>query len=115
MSCYVRRGDVPHKRHTQFHQPDGSLYRRRGRNTMIRRNFETFKDTVERELMRHPVEENHRDQVWHELRACYDSPPFEDDAFITAGVTMLDAVKTFWDGLYDARPQGAGTGVLATV
>ena len=60
------------------------------------------------------IEENHREHVWHELRACYDSPPFEDDAFITAGVNMLDAVKTFWDGLYDARPQGAGTGVLAT-
>ena len=26
MSFYVRRGDVPHKRHTQFRQPDGSLY-----------------------------------------------------------------------------------------
>lgn len=26
MSYYVRRGDVPHKRHTQFRQPDGSLY-----------------------------------------------------------------------------------------
>ena len=26
MSYYARRGDVPHKRHTQFRQPDGSLY-----------------------------------------------------------------------------------------
>ena len=26
MSYYVRRGNVPHKRHTQFRQPDGSLY-----------------------------------------------------------------------------------------
>ena len=26
MSYYVRRVDVPHKRHTQFRQPDGSLY-----------------------------------------------------------------------------------------
>ena len=26
MSYYVRRGEVPHKRHTQFRQPDGSLY-----------------------------------------------------------------------------------------
>ena len=51
------------------------------------------------------LEENHREHVWHELRACYDSPPFEDDAFIAAGVTMLDGVRTFWDGLYDARPQ----------
>ena len=26
MSYYVKRGNVPHKRHTQFRQPDGSLY-----------------------------------------------------------------------------------------
>ena len=26
MSYYVKRGEVPHKRHTQFRQPDGSLY-----------------------------------------------------------------------------------------
>ena len=26
MSYYVKRGRVPHKRHTQFRQPDGSLY-----------------------------------------------------------------------------------------
>ncbi|MDQ2674979.1 MAG: homogentisate 1,2-dioxygenase, partial [Chloroflexota bacterium] len=23
---YVQRGDVPHKRHTQFRKPDGGLY-----------------------------------------------------------------------------------------
>ena len=51
------------------------------------------------------LEENHREHVWHELRACYDSPRFEDEAFITAGVTMLDAVRAFWDGLNDARPR----------
>ena len=60
------------------------------------------------------LEENHREHVWHELRACYDSPAFEGGAFIAAGVEMLDAVKTFWDGLYDARPQDTGTGLLAT-
>ena len=49
------------------------------------------------------LEANHRDHVWHELRACYDSPSFEDEAFIAAGVTMLDAVRAFWDGLYAAR------------
>ncbi len=27
MAFYVRRGKIPHKRHTQFRQPDGSLYR----------------------------------------------------------------------------------------
>ncbi|MCL6452215.1 MAG: homogentisate 1,2-dioxygenase [Alicyclobacillus sp.] len=27
MPYYLSRGDVPHKRHTQFRQPDGSLYR----------------------------------------------------------------------------------------
>ena len=51
------------------------------------------------------LEANHRDHVWHELRACYDSPSFEDEAFIAAGVTMLDAVRTFWDGLYAARAE----------
>ena len=51
------------------------------------------------------LEANHRDHVWHELRACYDAPSFEDEAFLAAGVTMLDAVRTFWDGLDDARPK----------
>ena len=51
------------------------------------------------------LEANHRDHVWHELRACYDSPSFEDEAFIAAGVTMLDAVRTFWDGLDAARAE----------
>ena len=55
------------------------------------------------------LEANHRDHVWHELRACYDSPSFEDEAFIASGVTMLDAVQTFWDGLYAARPEPLGT------
>ena len=32
------------------------------------------------------LEANHRDHVWHELRACYDAPSFEDEAFIAAGV-----------------------------
>ena len=31
------------------------------------------------------LEENHREHVWHELRACHDSPAFEGDAFIAAG------------------------------
>ena len=53
------------------------------------------------------LEANHRDHVWHELRACYDSLSFEDEAFLAAGVTMLDAVRTFWDGLYAARPNGS--------
>ena len=26
MSYYCKRGTVPHKRHTQFRQPDGTLY-----------------------------------------------------------------------------------------
>ena len=53
------------------------------------------------------LEENHRDHVWHELRTCYDSPSFEDEAFLDAGVTMLDGVRTFWDGLYETREQHA--------
>ena len=60
------------------------------------------------------LEENHREHVWHELRACHDSPAFEGDAFIAAGVTMLDAVGAFWDGLYDARPRDTEAGLLAT-
>lgn len=54
------------------------------------------------------LEENHREHVWHELRACYDSPRFNDEAFIAAGVTMLDAVKTFWDGLHRMRTRPSG-------
>ena len=60
------------------------------------------------------LEDNHREHVWHELRACYDSPRFEEGAFIAAGVEMLDAVKAFWDGLDDARRRDTGTGLLAT-
>lgn len=54
------------------------------------------------------LEENHREHVWHELRACCDSPRFNDEAFIAAGVTMLDAVKTFWDGLDRMRMRPSG-------
>lgn len=54
------------------------------------------------------LEENHCEHVWHELRACYDSPRFNDEAFIAAGVTMLDAVKTFWDGLHRMRTRPSG-------
>ena len=60
------------------------------------------------------LEENHREHVWHELRACFDSPAFEEEAFIAAGVTMLDAVGAFWGGLYDARPRDTGEGLAAT-
>ena len=60
------------------------------------------------------LEDNHREHVWHEARACYDSPRFEDEAFIAAGVTMLDAVRAFWDGLNAARPRDTGTGLRAT-
>ena len=34
---------------------------------------------------------------------CYDSPKFREEPFISAGVTMLDGVKVFWDGLNDLR------------
>ena len=60
------------------------------------------------------LEENHRAHVWHELRACHDSPEFEGGGFIAAGVEMLDAVGAFWDGLYDARPRDTGADLLAT-
>ncbi len=60
------------------------------------------------------LEENHREHVWHELRACYDSPAFEEEAFIAAGIEMLDAVGAFWGGLYAARPRDTGEGLAAT-
>ncbi len=60
------------------------------------------------------LEENHREHVWHELRACHDSPAFEGGAFIAAGVEMLDAVGVFWDGLCHARPRDMGPGLRAT-
>ena len=35
------------------------------------------------------LEDNHRDHVWHELRRCYDSPSFDDAAFLAAGATEV--------------------------
>lgn len=45
------------------------------------------------------IEEQHKSHVWDELRECYDSPKFREEPFIRAGITMLDGVRTFWDGL----------------
>ena len=45
------------------------------------------------------IEEQHKAHVWDELRECYASPAFREEPFIRAGVTMLDGVKAFWDGL----------------
>lgn len=45
------------------------------------------------------IEEQHKAHVWDELKECYDAPKFREEPFIRAGVTMLDGVKTFWDGL----------------
>lgn len=49
------------------------------------------------------IEEQHKAHVWDELRDCYQSPKFREEPFLTAGVTMLDGVKVFWDGLNDMR------------
>jgi hypothetical protein len=49
------------------------------------------------------IEEQHKEHVWDELRECYDSSKFQEQPFIRAGVTMLDGVKAFWDGLNEAR------------
>ena len=49
------------------------------------------------------IEEQHKEHVWDELRALYESPKFREEPFLTAGVTMLDGVKVFWDGLNDMR------------
>jgi len=45
------------------------------------------------------IEDQHKAHVWEELEACYDSPNFRERSFVRAGVTMLDGVKVFWDGL----------------
>ena len=37
--------------------------------------------------------------VWDELKACYHSPKFREEPFVSAGVKMLDGVKIFCDGL----------------
>ena len=49
------------------------------------------------------IEEQHKAHVWDELRECYESPKFREAPFLTAGVTMLDGVKVFWDGLDKMR------------
>ena len=43
MPFYHRLGDIPHKRHTQFRQPDGSLYREQVMGT---RGFEGIQSIV---------------------------------------------------------------------
>ena len=48
------------------------------------------------------IEEQHKAHVWDELKACYHSPKFREEPFVTAGVKMLDGVKVFWDGLGDS-------------
>jgi hypothetical protein len=49
------------------------------------------------------IEGQHKEHVWDELRECYESPKFREQPFLTAGVTMLDGVKVFWDGLDEER------------
>jgi Iron-containing redox enzyme len=49
------------------------------------------------------IENQHKAHVWDELKECYDSPKFREEPFISAGVTMLDGVKVFWDGLNENR------------
>ncbi len=45
------------------------------------------------------IEDLHKEHVWDELKECYDSPKFQEDPFVRAGVIMLDGVRVFWDGL----------------
>ena len=49
------------------------------------------------------IEEQHKAHVWDELRECYESPKFQEEPFLTAGVKMLDGVRVFWDGLDQER------------
>jgi hypothetical protein len=53
------------------------------------------------------IEDLHKSHVWDELRECYESPKFQEEPFLRAGVKMLDGVKAFWDGLNDSRLRGA--------
>ena len=53
------------------------------------------------------IEDQHKAHVWDELKACYETPRFEEEPFIEAGVQMLDAVKGFWDGLNELRRERA--------
>lgn len=56
------------------------------------------------------IEDQHKAHTWDELEACYHSPKFREETFVRAGVTMLDGVKVFWDGLNTLR---GGTGRVA--
>jgi len=56
------------------------------------------------------IEDQHKAHVWDELEAMCDSPQFRERPFIQAGVTMLDGVKLFWDGL-DQQGEGRSTRV----
>jgi pyrroloquinoline quinone (PQQ) biosynthesis protein C len=56
------------------------------------------------------IEDQHKAHTWDELEACYHSPEFREETFVRAGVTMLDGVKVFWDGLNTLR---GGTGRVA--
>ena len=49
------------------------------------------------------LEDQHKEHVWDELKACYDSPRFHEEPFLAAGVRMLNGVQVFWDGLNEAR------------
>ena len=49
------------------------------------------------------IEDLHKDHVWDELKECYHYPKFQEAPFISAGVTMLEGVKVFWDGLSEDR------------
>ena len=49
------------------------------------------------------IEDLHKSHVWDELTLCFESPKFREEPFIQAGVTMLDGVGSFWNGLNDMR------------
>ena len=52
------------------------------------------------------IEEQHKAHVWDELRECYDSAKFREEPFIRTGITMLDGVRAFWEGLERDRRDG---------
>lgn len=52
------------------------------------------------------VEDQHKAHTQHELKELYFGPHrFDEDAFVRAGIKMLDGVLVFWDGLNRERLQ----------
>ena len=65
MTYYTQLGYIPHKRHTQFQQPDGSLYRWNGRSNVVSYILVSFR----RNLLGNKQEKGEFVDRFHDLRA----------------------------------------------